>query len=88
MAEIPVVQNPVTEYARRNGWLARRMSYIGRHGCPDTWFAKAGRVIVVEFKDRGKPLQLHQEREIKRLRKAGLTVHVIDNAEAGYALFE
>ncbi|WP_292234531.1 hypothetical protein [Mesorhizobium sp.] len=88
MAEIPHVQTPVTNYARSLGWRARRMQYIGRHGCPDSWFFKGGRVIVIEFKDLGEPPKLHQVREIKRLRESGIAVHVIDTPEAGYALFD
>lgn len=88
MAEIAHVQDPVTQYAREHGWKARRMQYIGRHGCPDSWFFKNGRVIVVEFKDYGEEPKLHQAREIKRLRDAGLEVHVIDTYEAGCALFD
>ncbi len=88
MGEIPHVQNPVTDYARSKGWKARRMAYIGRHGCPDSWFFKRGRLIIVEFKDFGEPLKLHQEREVKRLRDAGMSVHVIDNLDDGCALFD
>lgn len=88
MAEIPHVQNPVMRYARSKGWKTRRMAYIGRHGCPDSWFFKNGEVVVIEFKDHGKTPALHQEREIDRLRKAGLKVYVIDNVDDGCALFE
>ena len=88
MREIPAVQNPVSAYARSLGWKVRRMEYLGRHGCPDSWFFKNGRLIIVEFKAEGKPLELHQEREVARLRSAGMEVHVIDRAEDGYALFE
>lgn len=88
MAEIASVQNPVTEHARRRGWLARRMQFIGRRGCPDTWFFRQGRVIIVEFKDHGKPPDEQQSRRIRELREAGMEVHIIDNAEDGYALFD
>lgn len=88
MGEIAHVQNPVTEYARARGWRARRMQYIGRRGCPDTWFFKNRRIIIVEFKDADGKLSKLQEREIARLIDCGLEVHVIDNVEDGYALFD
>lgn len=87
MAEIPHVQTPVTNYARSLGWRARRMQYIGRHACPDSWFFKNGRVIIIEFKEIGEEPKIHQEREIRRLRESGMEVHVIDNVEDGRALF-
>ncbi len=88
MAEIAHVQEPVTEYARSKGWLARRMQFIGRRGCPDTWFFKDGRVIIVEFKDRGEEPNAQQTRQIKRLRAAGMTVFIVDNVKVGCALFD
>jgi hypothetical protein len=88
MAEIAAVQNPVIEFARRKGWLVRRMQFIGRRGCPDAWFFKAGRLLIVEFKDEGKRPDLHQQRRIEEFREAGMTVHVIDSYEAGIELFK
>lgn len=88
MAEIRDVQNRVVKYAFQRGWLYRRMQYIGRNGCPDVWFFKGGRVIIVEFKDLGEKPRLQQQREIDRLRVAGMEVHVIDNTDDGYALFD
>lgn len=88
MGEIRDVQEPVTVYAQRQGWLARRMQYIGRNGCPDTWFFKRGRVIICEWKDLGKIASLQQSLEHGRLRASGMEVHVIDNIEDGCALFD
>ncbi|SON54242.1 VRR-NUC domain protein [Hartmannibacter diazotrophicus] len=89
MAEIPHVQNPVTAYAKSKGWLARRVQFIGRNGCPDSWFFKRKRrPIVIEFKDFGKEPNEQQMRQIKLLREYGLDVHVIDNYEDGCALFD
>lgn len=88
MGEISDVQNPVTQYAKEQGWLARRMQYIGTNGCPDTWFFKDGRVIICEWKRDGKDATLQQKRQHKKLRAAGMTVHVIDNYEDGCALFD
>lgn len=86
--EIPGVQNPVTRHARALGWYARRMAYLDRRGCPDTWFFRAGRVVICEWKRPGKEPDVQQQRRIAELREAGMTVHVIDDADAGRALFD
>ena len=88
MREIPAVQEPVTEFARSRGWRARRMAYLGRRNCPDSWFFKGGEVIVVEFKNLDDEPNIGQLREHARLREAGLKVYVIDNVSDGNALFE
>lgn len=88
MGEIAHVQTPVTNYARSKGWIARRMQYIGRHGAPDTWLLKGGLWLIFEFKDLGEPLKVHQDREIKRLKKAGARVFVIDDPEKGCKLID
>jgi hypothetical protein len=64
------------------------MRYLGRIGCPDSWFLKGGRWIIVEFKDLGEEPNVMQRREHKRLRAAGAEVYVIDNVEDGCALFD
>lgn len=80
------VEGPVSDWAEANGFLSRKMQYIGRHGCRDRDFYGYGHVIPVEFKrPRGAP-RIHQKREIKRMADVGITIHVIDNVEAGIAL--
>lgn len=88
LREISGVQKPVVGYAVRLGWLAWKMKIEGINGCPDYWFFKNGRVLIVEFKRPGKGPDPQQQRRHRELQKAGHTVHVIDNVEAGYALFD
>lgn len=89
MREKEGVEGPVTNYAISRGFIARKLKWIGRKGAPDRFFSSARTgPFLVEFKAPGKPLELIQEREIARLRKAGMTVYVIDNADDGRALFE
>lgn len=85
--EIAGVQNPVVTYARSRGWLSWKMKIEGRNGCPDFWFFKNGRLIIIEFKAPGKPRKRQQELRAEELAARGFHVHVIDNAEAGRALF-
>lgn len=86
MGEIEGVQSPVIKWAEANGWLVRRLQYIGRRGAPDALFARDGVILLMEFKKRGRHLALHQERERERFAKCGVRVHKIDTAEDGIRL--
>ncbi|PZR89783.1 MAG: hypothetical protein DI537_20480 [Stutzerimonas stutzeri] len=87
--EVSGVEKPVIAYAEKQGFLYRKLGWIGRRGAPDRLFSRSDTgPFLVEFKRPGKTPDKLQEREIARLRKAGMTVHVIDNAEAGFALFD
>jgi hypothetical protein len=87
VGEIPGVQNPVTRFARSRGWYVRRMRYLDRRGCPDSWFFKEAVLIIIEFKAAGKKPDPQQLRRHNELRERGFDIHVIDNVEDGYALF-
>ena len=89
MREIPGVQNPVVRYAKARGWkVAWKMKIEGRNGCPDYWFLRRGVWVVIEFKSPTGSLRPQQVLRIKELRENGQPVHVIDNADAGRALFD
>lgn len=85
--EIAGVQDPTIRYARSRGWLCWKMKIEGRNGCPDYWCFKDGVLFIIEFKAPGKPRKRQQELHAEELAKQGFTVHVIDNVEAGRALF-
>lgn len=85
------IENAVVRYAEGNGWLVRKMLYPNRRGCPDRWFfhpKRNGRPLVIEFKRPGEKPRKDQEREIARLRDAGIEVHVIDSSESGKAVLD
>lgn len=88
MAREANVEMETVAWAENNGWIARKMAYAGRRGCRDHDFYGFGRVVMVEFKRPGKGLDLHQEKERKRLAEVGVKVHVIDNRDAGIALLQ
>lgn len=79
------IENKVCEWAKKNGWLVRKLQWIGREGAPDRLFLKAGRFVLIEFKRPGQKPRPSQRLEIKRLRQYGATVAVIDNVEDGIA---
>ncbi len=83
------IEKKVIAAAEAAGFMQRKVKYINRNGAPDRWFfGPGGQLIIIEFKKAGEKPDLHQEREIKRLRDRGFKVYVIDNVEDGKALFE
>lgn len=92
------VEMPVVRRAERGGWFARKLGWIGRTGAPDRFFAKrtkrcpccgrSGRVVLIEFKDRGKSPDLNQLAEHQELRAAGVEVHVCDRVEDALKVLE
>ena len=75
------VEKPCCLWAEKHGWLQRKLAWIGRVGAPDRFFAKDGRIVLVEFKAPGNVARPEQEREHRRLRDAGIEVYVIDNRD-------
>lgn len=72
------------------GWISRKLQWIGRRGAPDRLVAKPfrrpcphcgtrGRVVLIEFKRKGERPDGQQQKEIDRLRNAGLDVRIIDD---------
>lgn len=89
LREISGIEKPVIAHAVSRGFFYRKVTWVGRIGAPDRLFSRADTgPFFVEFKRPGKTPLPHQDREIGRMRKAGITVHVIDNYEAGCALFD
>lgn len=76
-----VVENKCVLIAQKRGWVARKMSYLGRRGCRDRDFYKDGCLLMVEFKAPGEGLRPDQKKEKKVLKAVGFDVHVIDNVE-------
>lgn len=83
-----VIETKAKKFARANGWrFVRKVRWIGRRAAPDDLFVKKGRHVWVEFKRPGEKPRPGQDREIARMRKAGMEVHVIDNLDDAYELF-
>jgi hypothetical protein len=78
------IEKTVVNVAERAGWEARKLGWIGRRGAPDRLFMRPGRAVFIEFKDPEGELEDLQEREIDRMRKAGLEVYVIDSIQDGF----
>ena len=84
------MESLMVDRAEKNGWLTKKLSFIGERGAPDRLFVKNGRVMFVELKRPGEleETSANQKRVIRQLLSAGAEVHVIDNLKDGYALVE
>ena len=81
MRESPV-EDKTVQIAERAGYFVRKLSWPGRKGAPDRMFARHDRGIVfIEFKRPGETARRLQENEHKRMRDAGIEVHVCDTVE-------
>lgn len=76
------IEKYLVEKVSTLGGLVRKLKWIGRRGAPDRFVKLPGKpVMLIELKAPGKVPEPHQEREIKRLRDAGVRVEVIDSKE-------
>lgn len=80
------IEKAVCQYAESLGMLTRKFVSPARRSVPDQIFFYAGHCFFIEFKAPGKKPTSGQEREIARLRDAGMRVFVIDDIEGGKAL--
>ena len=77
------IEDYLVEQVEQHGGIIRKSCWLGRRGCPDRYVSFAGgRQGFVEVKAPGLPLQLHQAREIEKLRAAGTVAVVVDNYDA------
>ena len=70
----------LVKLARREGWLCRKLRWIGRNGAPDRLvISPTGQVRFLELKSPGKKssaVQLIEHRELVRFHQL---VHVVDD---------
>lgn len=76
------VELPVVRRAEAAGYYVRKVAWVGRKGAPDRLFARRDRgQVYIEFKRPGETPRSSQTREHKRMRDAGIEVHVCDDAQ-------
>lgn len=78
MIESPI-EKLVCDKAEEDGWLVRKLRWIGRRNGPDRFFAKDGRVVLIEFKAPLKTAKHGQATELEVLAAFGVEVHQCDN---------
>ena len=78
-----MIESPIEDWvcskAEAAGWLVRKLAWLGRRNAPARFFAKEGRVVLVEFKRPGGEPRPGQAKEARALRAAGVEVHAVDN---------
>lgn len=74
------IENAVVARAERAGYYVRKVGWLGRRHAPDRLFARVDRgQVFIEFKRPGQSARRGQEIEHKKMRKAGIEVHVCDS---------
>lgn len=61
------------------GWFVDKIERTSRNGFPDRFYAKGGRIVLIEWKRPGAPLRKQQVIRQRQLRMAGVEVYTIDN---------
>lgn len=78
-----MIESSIEEYvcgeAKKDGWVVRKLKWVGRRNGMDRFFLKAGRIVLIEFKRPGVTARATQQREIDLFKANGAEVHVVDN---------
>lgn len=72
--------------AKADGWLVYKVQAVGVRGFPDRFYAKDGRIILMEWKRPGGTVDPNQVLRHAELRAAGVEVHVVDSLEQARAI--
>lgn len=69
--------------AEASGWFVSKIMRASPNGFPDRFYAKGGRVVLMEWKrpDGNGSLSAQQRLRIKQLKEAGVEVHVVDSVD-------
>ena len=62
------LEQSVCDAAEREGWLVRKVKWIGNRGAPDRCFIRDNRIVFIEFKAAKNEVRNQQEREFKRIK--------------------
>lgn len=70
-------------WAENNGWVVRKMQYIGRRGCADRFFFGFGQIVMIEFKRlKDGSISGNQTKEHQRLADVGCPVFVFYTSDS------
>lgn len=65
--------------AEAEGWFVDKIMRTSRNSFPDRFYAKAGRVVLIEWKSEDGVLSPQQRLRHKQLRDAGVEVYVTND---------
>lgn len=75
------IEQTAVQKAEARGWWQIKLVSPSKNGVPDRLFAKAGKVVFIEFKRPGEEPTAQQKLRHAEMRAAGLTVVVCDTVE-------
>lgn len=75
------VEQPAWQFAESRGWFHDKIMRTSRSSFPDHFFARRGRIVLMEFKRPGEPPNPKQAKRHRELRAQGVEVHVVDNLD-------
>ena len=83
MAAESKLETYLKDEVRKRKGATRKVKWIGRNGAPDRlcWIPGWAFPKLVEMKSPGKPLEDHQVREHKRLKKMGFRCVKLDSKD-------
>lgn len=90
--EKPVLEKSIEkagcDFAFKRGWFEVKLVSPSRRAWPDRFYARNGRIILVEWKRPGDEPTEQQAKLHKELRGYGVEVHWLDNIESAKELFQ
>lgn len=82
------IEGKVQAWAEKNGWLVRKLSFLGRRSAPDRLYIRESTIVFIEFKRSDGVLTKGQEKERDRLRDHGALVYCVRDIKAGVGLLK
>lgn len=71
------IEEKHSERAKANGWFVEKIMRTGRNGFPDRFYARAGRVVLIEWKRPRGRITKQQLKRHDELRDAGVEVRIV-----------
>ena len=82
MSEEAKIEAYLNTLVKRSNGHSRKLSYIGRRGCPDRLIMLNNGVYFVEVKAAKGVVSVHQEREMELLKSFGAEVLLLNSKAA------
>jgi hypothetical protein len=76
------------QIARRAGWFVEKLLQTSMGGFPDRFYAKDGRVVLLEWKRPGGKVTPQQRLRHEQLRRAGVEVHVVRSLDEANGILQ
>lgn len=74
------IERTICREAKAEGWIVRKLAFIGTRGAPDRIFGRSGRTVLIEFKAPGEEPTTQQSRRHAELRdEFGFEVYWCDD---------